>query len=70
MKPAGDEFLEALPEEWKIDRFKDVVSLRNQRSDDASAEEDYLELEDLESGTGRILNRRNTLEVADRKSVV
>ena len=25
--------------------------------------EDYLELEDLESGTGRILNRRNTMEV-------
>jgi len=48
---------------WTCDRFKDVASLRNERTSEASEEEDYLELEDLESGTGRILNRRNTMEV-------
>jgi type I restriction enzyme S subunit len=53
-----DSFLDALPGGWTFDRLKDVVALRNEKTD-----EDYLELEDLESGTGRILNRRNTLEV-------
>jgi restriction endonuclease S subunit len=55
--------MNALPATWTSDRLKDVVMLRNEKTDEASAEEDYLELEDLESGTGRILNRRNTLEV-------
>jgi type I restriction enzyme S subunit len=58
-----DAFLRNLPSGWRFDRFKDVASLRNERSDEASEVEDYLELEDLESGTGLILNRRNTLEV-------
>lgn len=58
-----DSLLATLPAGWKFDRLKDVVMLRNEKTDEASAEEDYLELEDLESGTGRILNRRNTLEV-------
>ncbi len=58
-----DSFLDALPNSWAFDRLKDVVALRNEKSDEASTDEDYLELEDLESGTGRILNRRNTLEV-------
>jgi type I restriction enzyme, S subunit len=59
-----DNFLDALPSGWTFDRLKDVVALRNEKTDEVSADEDYLELEDLESGTGRILNRRNTLEVA------
>jgi len=63
MNAHHDSFLDALPDRWTFDRLKDVVSLRNQKTDEASADEDYLELEDLESGTGRILNRRNTLEV-------
>ncbi len=58
-----DSFLDALPKGWTFDRLKDVVALRNEKTDGASAEKDYLELEDMESGTGRILNRRNTLEV-------
>ena len=58
-----DHFLDTLPGSWTFDRLKDVVALRNEKTDEAGAEEDYLELEDLESGTGRILNRRNTLEV-------
>jgi len=63
MNVQHDSFLDALPMGWTFDRLKDVVLLRNEKSDLASADEDYLELEDLESGTGRILNRRNTLEV-------
>ena len=52
-----------IPAHWKIDRMKDVVMLRNEKTDEASEVEDYLELEDMESATGRIINRRNTLEV-------
>ncbi len=63
MSSLHDSFLDDLPAGWKFDRFKDVVSLRNEKTDEASADEDYLELEDLDSGTGRILSRRNTLEV-------
>jgi type I restriction enzyme S subunit len=58
-----DSFLDALPDGWTFDRLKDVVVLRNEKCEAASSDEDYLELEDLESGSGRILNRRNTLEV-------
>ena len=58
-----DSFLDNLPGGWTFDRLKDVVALRNEKTDEATADEDYLELEDLESGTGRILNRRNTLAV-------
>jgi type I restriction enzyme S subunit len=58
-----DSFLDNLASEWRFDRLKDIVSLRNEKTDEHSAERDYLELEDLESGTGRILNRRSTLEV-------
>ena len=63
MSSLHDSFLDALPAGWKFDRLKDVVSLRNEKTDEASADEDYLELEDLESVSDRILNRRNTLEV-------
>ncbi len=58
-----DSFLTNLPSGWKFDRFKDVAILRNERTDKASEVEDYLELEDIEPGTGRIMNRRNTMEV-------
>ena len=60
---ANDAWLDKMPGGWTFDRLKDVVALRNEKTDGASAEEDYLELEDMESGTGKILNRRNTLEV-------
>jgi type I restriction enzyme S subunit len=63
MSSLHDSFLDDLPVGWIFDRFKDVVALRNEKTDEASAEEDYLELEDLESNSGRILSRRNTLEV-------
>ena len=63
MTESHDSFLDKLPESWRFDRLKDVVALRNEKTREQSTDEDYLELEDLESGTGRILNRRNTLEV-------
>ena len=56
-------FLAELPEGWAFDRFKDVAMLRGERTDEASESKDYLELEDIEPGTGRILNRRNTIDV-------
>jgi len=58
-----DKFLDDLPIGWGFDRLKDIVSLRNEKTAEVCEEQDYLELEDLESGTGRIINRRNTLEV-------
>lgn len=63
MSRRHDGFLDTLPNGWTCDRFKDVVRLRDERTDEPSPDHDYLELEDLESGSGRILNRRNTLEV-------
>lgn len=56
-------FLDEIPKGWKYDRLKDVVTLRDCRTDERSEVEDYLELEDIEPGTGQILSRRNTLEV-------
>ena len=71
MKINQNNFLRDLPASWMYDRLKDVVYLRNDRTNDSSEIENYLELEDLESGTGRILNRRNTMPAcrffADRK---
>ena len=63
MKEQHDSFLDDLPNAWTFDRIKDVVTLRRGKTSEATADEDYLELEDIESGTGRILSRRNTLEV-------
>lgn len=60
----GKDFLGPLPREWGVDRLKDIASLRVEKSDIPSDSEDYIELEDIESGTGRILNRRNTLDTA------
>jgi type I restriction enzyme S subunit len=43
--------------------MKDVVDLRGDKVAVESEEENYLELEDLEGGRGRILSRRDTLSV-------
>lgn len=58
-----DDFIETLPADWKYDRFKDVATLRNEKTNTATEEKDYLELEDIESGTGKVLSWQNTLEV-------
>lgn len=63
MSDQHDSFLDTLPSGWTFDRLKDVVSLRNEKTSEATDEEDYLELEDIEAGTGRVLSWRNTLEV-------
>jgi len=63
MNPDYDKLLANLPKGWTFDRLKDIVHLRNEKTSEASETEDYLELEDIESGTGRILNKRNTMEV-------
>lgn len=54
---------DSLPAGWTYDRLKDIVDLRAEKVSVESEEENYLELEDLESGSGRILSRRSTLGV-------
>jgi type I restriction enzyme S subunit len=56
-------FFSELPIGWRYDRLKDVVSLRNDKTSDKSSEENYLELEDIEQGTGNLLSKKNTLDV-------
>lgn len=53
----------SLPSGWTADRIKDVVDLRDEKVFVDSPEENYLELEDMEGGSGRILSRRDTLTV-------
>src|SRR5437016_1599547 len=52
-----------LPADWKFDRFKDVALCRTEKFNICSEESNYLELEDIEPIAGRIIRRRNTLEV-------
>lgn len=53
-----------LPAGWGFDRMKDVVDIRDEKVAVESAEVNYLELEDIESGSGRIFSCRDTLNVA------
>ncbi|RYE54725.1 MAG: hypothetical protein EOP48_11685, partial [Sphingobacteriales bacterium] len=59
-------YLPKIKSGWKKDRLKDLISLRDEKTGEKSQKEDYLELEDMEQGTGRILNKRNTLEVESK----
>ena len=63
MQDSGAEWIGAIPLEWRLDRLKDIVSLRDEKSTEKSEIEDYLELEDLDQGTGRLLSVRNTTNV-------
>jgi len=63
LKNSGAHYLGKLPSHWKVDRLKNIVNLRNSKIYVTSEEEDYLELEDIEQGTGKILSKRNTVEV-------
>lgn len=56
-------FFTELPIAWRYDRLKDIVSLRNDKTNDKSSEENYLELEDIEQGTGNLISKKNTLDV-------
>ena len=63
-KNTGIEWLGEIPEHWIFDRVKDVSQLRDDKTLIKSEELNYLELEDIEQGTGKILGYRNTTEVA------
>lgn len=60
------DYLPEIKKGWRLDRFKDVALQRTEKTDQKSEQQDYLELEDISQGTGRILNKRNTLEVASK----
>jgi type I restriction enzyme, S subunit len=62
----GLSYLPKINNSWNIDRFKDVARLRNEKTDEKSDENDYLELEDIDQGTGNLLSKRNTLEVESK----
>jgi type I restriction enzyme S subunit len=59
-------YIPEINEKWSMDRFKDVASLRVEKTDEKSEKVDYLELEDLSQGTGKILKKNNTMEVASK----
>jgi type I restriction enzyme S subunit len=63
-RDSGIEWLGKIPVHWKIKRLKSIAGLRDEKTNEKSSECDYVELEDIEQGTGRLLGRRNTLEVA------
>jgi type I restriction enzyme, S subunit len=63
-KESGIEWIGEIPEHWKVERIKDVVELRTEKTTNKSEEKDYLELEDIEQGTGKIVGFRDTLEVS------
>lgn len=58
-----EDFWDQLPDSWRFDRMKDVISLRSSKVKVNDECEDYLELEDIESSTGRLLSKRSTIEV-------
>lgn len=64
-----DRYLDDLPIGWGRDRLKDVAALRTTKVRIEDGAQDYLELEDIEGGTGRILNVRDTLEVASAVTI-
>lgn len=63
MQDSEVEWIGKIPQNWQLDRLKDIVSLRDEKSTEKSDLEDYLELEDIEQGTGRLFSVRNTLTV-------
>lgn len=69
MKYSGVDWLGEIPAHWNIDRLKDVSSLRDEKTATKSSDENYLELEDIGQWTGKILNKRNTLEVASQVNI-
>lgn len=66
IKETGLSYLPEINKKWNIDRFKDVARLRNGKTDEKSDENNYLELEDIDQGTGNLLSTRNTLEVESK----
>ncbi len=69
LKDSRVDWMGSIPIHWGIDRLKDVSHLRDEKTATKSSDEDYLELEDLSQWTGKILNKRNTLEVASQVNI-
>ncbi|MDC0554869.1 restriction endonuclease subunit S [Flavobacteriaceae bacterium] len=65
-KDSGIEWLGEIPEHWKTDRVKDVSRLRDEKIQIKSSDKNYLELENLEQGTGKVIDFQDTLEVASK----
>lgn len=63
------EYLPQIKDGWNFDRFKDVARLRDKKTDEKSEINDYLELEDIEQGTGKLLSVRNTMEVESKTTL-
>lgn len=57
------QLVDQVPDGWTIDRMKDLASLRNEKVTVDSEEQNYLELDNIESGTGKLLSRRDTRSV-------
>jgi type I restriction enzyme S subunit len=66
---SGIEWIGEIPKHWKFERLKDLVELRNEKTDEKTDVEDYLELEDIEKETGKIINYRSSIEVASKVTV-
>ncbi len=64
MKDSGVEWLGDIPKHWKLGRLKDVSRLRDKKTNIKSNINNYIELEDISQWTGRVINKRNTLNVA------
>lgn len=64
LKPSGIDWIGDVPVHWKVERVKDVVQLRTEKTSEKSEVKDYLELEDMEQWTGKIMGFRDTTEVS------
>jgi len=64
MKDSKVEWLGSIPKHWSLDRLKDVSTLRDKKTRLKSDINDYIELEDISQWTGKITNKKNTLNVA------
>ena len=58
---SGIDWIGDVPKHWKICRLKNIVELGNEKTDEKSKIEDY-----LEKDTGRVISFRNTTEVASK----
>lgn len=63
-KDSGIDWIGDVPRHWKVERVKDVVQLRTEKTSEKSEVKDYLELEDMEQWTGKIIGFRDTTEVS------
>lgn len=65
-KDSGIEWLGDIPVHWETDRIKDVSKLRDEKVEIKSSDKNYLELENIEQETGKVIDFQDTLEVASK----